>query len=113
MKQFSSWYALTDEAIDEHAPEGPAALQIKRADGLVDYSSGMSAMVCYFYADRAAPALKSRFDDEIETPGVRGEGELLFRYLQDDEAKETLADLLFKFVKKFGEPPQFNRYPDE
>lgn len=113
MKQFSSWYPLTDDGIETHAPEGAAALQVKRADGLVDYSSGKSAMVCYFYADEAARALRERFDDEIDEPGTRGEGELVFRYLQDDEAKDTLADLLYKFVKKFGEPPRFNRYPDD
>ncbi len=115
MQQFSSWYPLTDEGVDAHAPEGPAALQIKTADGLVDYPSGKSAMLCYFYAgDRAADALRRRFDDELASPGARGHGELRFRYLEGgEEAKETLADVLFKFVKKFGEPPEFNRYEDE
>ncbi|MFB6372552.1 MAG: hypothetical protein ABEN55_05465 [Bradymonadaceae bacterium] len=115
MQQFSSWYPLTDEGVDEHAPDGPAALQIKRADGLVDYPGGKSAMVCYFYAgDRAADALRERFGDEIDSPGTRGHGELLFRYLEGQEdAKETLGDVLFKFVKNFGEPPLFNRHPEE
>lgn len=115
MQHFSSWYPLTEEGVDEQAPEGPAALQIKRADGLVDYPSGKSAMLCYFHAgDSAAEALRKRFDDEIESPGVRGFGELRFRYIEGGEAaKETLADVLFKFVKNFGEPPEFNRYEDE
>jgi len=113
VKQFSSWYPLAENGIERHAPEGAAAVQIKRADGLVDYSSGKSAMVCYFYADDVDRALRDRFDDEIDDPGTRGEGQLVFRYLEDDEAKETLADLLYKFVKNFGEPPRFNRYPDE
>jgi hypothetical protein len=114
MQHFSSWYPLTEEGVDKHAPDGPAALQVKRADGLVDYPSGKSAMLCYFHAgDSAAEALRKRFDDEIESPGVRGFGDLRFRYIEGGEAaKETLADVLFKFVKNFGEPPQFNRYED-
>ena len=114
MKQFSSWYPLTEEGVRRHAPTSEAALQIKVADGLVDYDSGKSAMICYFYAgDRADRALEDRFSDELEAPGVRGHGELRFRFLEGDDLKETLADLLFKFVKNFGEPPLYNRHPDE
>jgi len=115
MKQFSSWYPLTDEGVAGHAPEGAAAFQIKRADGLIDYPGGKSAMLCYFYAgDRGADALRERFGDEIDSPGSRGFGELRFRYIEGgEEAKETLGDVLFKFVKNFGEPPCFNTYPDD
>lgn len=112
MKQFSSWFPLTEEGVENNAPSGASAVQIKRADGLVDYESGKSAMLCYFYAgDRTGDALRKRFADEIDEPGKRGHGELRFRYLEGgDDAKETLADALFKFVQKFGEPPLFNRY---
>ena len=117
MTQFSSWFPLTEEGVESHAPAGASAVQIKRADGLVDYPSGKSAMVCYFYAgDRTADALHKRFGDEIEQPGVRGHGELRFRYMAPDQAddiKEILAERLFKFVQKFGEPPLFNRYEEE
>ena len=111
MQQFSSWYPLTDDGIEAHAPDGPAALQIKREEGLVDYDSGKSAMLCYFYAgDRAGEALRERFADEVDQPGVRGQGPLLFRYIEgEDDAKEALADVLFKFVQNFGAPPLFNR----
>lgn len=113
-QQFSSWFPLTDDGIAEHAPSGPAAIQVKRADGLVDYDSGKSAMLCYFHADQAAQALRERFDDELDSPGTRGYGELLFRYLEGtDLAKETLADVLFRFVQNFGRPPEFNRYDEE
>ena len=111
MQQFSSWYPLTDDGIDTHAPTGPAALQIKRQDGLVDYADGKSAMLCYLYAgDRAADALRERFGDEAADPGCRGQGPLVFRYIEgQDDAKEALADVLFKFVNNFGAPPLFNR----
>ena len=111
MRQFSSWYPLTEDGIADHAPDGAAALQIKRQEGLVDYASGKSAMLCYFYAgDRAGDALRKRFDEEIANPGALGQGPLLFRYLEgEDDAKEALADVLFKFVNNFGEPPLFNR----
>lgn len=113
MKQFSSWYPLTEEGI-QHAPEAEAAIQIKVADGLVDYETGKSAMVCYFFAaDRADRALAERFSDEVESPGARGLGELKFRILEGEQLQDTLADLLFKFVRNFGEPPLYNRHPDE
>lgn len=110
-RQFSSWYPLTDEGIAREAPEGPAAVQVRREDGLVDYSSGKSAMVCYFFArENAREALAERFDDEVARPGSRGQGPLVFRVLTGEEAKDTLADLLFKFVQNFGEAPLYNRY---
>lgn len=111
--QFSSWFELTREGIQEHAPQGPAALQIKRAEGLADYDDGRSAMVGYFFAkENAQEALAERFADEIESPGTRGFGPLQFRYLVKEDADDILADLLFKFVKNFGEPPILNRYDD-
>ena len=111
--QFSSWFELTEQHLAAQAPEEPAALQIKRADGLVDYDNGKSAMVGYFFArENARQALADRFTDELETPGARGFGPLLFRHLVTDDADDILADLLFKFVKNFGEPPILNRYED-
>jgi hypothetical protein len=106
---------MTEEGIREHAPEGPAALQMRREEGLVDYEGGRSAMVCYLFASESAEStLLEAFGDEAAEPGARGEGALEFRYIEgEDEAlKEHLAKLVHKFVQSFGETPLFNREPD-
>lgn len=109
MRQFSSWFPLTEEGI-ERAPEGPAALHVRREEGLVDYPGGKSAMVYYTFAESdARSVLRDTFEREIQTPGARGEGPLLFRYLEGDErAREIALERLFKFIRKFDESPRFN-----
>lgn len=116
MQQFSSWYPLTRQGVETHAPEAPAVLQIRRREGLVDYEEGRSAMVCYLFASESAHAmLLDFFSEEIDEPGARGEGPLQFRYLEatrEEETREQLADMIYKFVRNFGETPRFNRDPD-
>ena len=68
MEQFGRWFDLTETSVEEHAPDGPAALQVRRARGLVDYPTGKSAMVWYGYAATSARSvLKSVFADELQT----------------------------------------------
>lgn len=110
--QFSSWYPLTQAGVDEHAPTVAAAVQIRCADGLVDYPSGRSsAMVCYFYAgDDARQSIEELFADELEQPGVRGQGRLWFRYIEGGErVLDHLKKLLHKFYTHFGAMPLFNQ----
>lgn len=103
---FTSWFALTGEGIDESAPRGPAAVQLRRADGLIEYPAGKSAMVFYFYAERdAAAALRRLFADEIERPGCRRQGELWFRVLVGTRAREELEELFHEFEARFGSMP--------
>lgn len=110
--QFSSWYPLDRSGVSEHAPQGPAAVQIRVEQGLVDYPSGRSsAMVCYFYAGESARAtLEELFTDEIAHPGARGHGALLFRYIEGgDRPLDHLKKLLYKFYTQFDDFPLFNQ----
>lgn len=113
--QFTSWQPLTREGLNEHAPRGPAAVQVRVEEGLVDYPSGRSsAMVCYFYAsDDAHARLEELFEDELDDPGARGHGPLLFRYIEgEDLALTHLKKLLHKFHTRFGAMPLFNQVDD-
>jgi hypothetical protein len=110
--QFTSWYPLDAAGIDNHAPETPAAVEIRVEEGLVDYASGRrSAMVCYFYAsENARETLEDLYEDEIDNPGARGHGPLLFRYIDGSErALSHLQKLLHKFYTQFDEFPLFNQ----
>lgn len=110
--QFTSWQPLTREDVERHAPEGPAAVQVRVEDGLVDYATGRrSAMVCYFHAgDNARETIEELFADELDEPGVRGQGRLLFRYIEGGEpVLQHLSKLLHKFYTHFGEMPLFNQ----
>lgn len=103
---FTGWFPLTEDGIDEDAPRGPAAVQVRRAMGLVRYPRGQSAMVYYFYAaDDAAAALRNQFQDELETPGARGHGALWFRFLEGERSREALETLYAEFVARFGKAP--------
>lgn len=103
---FSEWYSLTFRDVDEHAPAGPAAVQVRRAEGLVDYPTGKSAMVFYFFAETSARAALARvFDDELHEAGVRGHGELWFRTLEHPSAGRHMSERFDEFVARFGAPP--------
>lgn len=109
-RQFSSWYPLTESGVREHAPEEAAALQVRRAEGLVDYPEGRSAMLFYYHTSKnAAVLLRREFADELEEPGVRGYGPLEFRYLTGDQSREVMEDVLGRFLSSFEAPPKFNR----
>lgn len=103
---FSSWFPLTAVEVDARAPDGPAAVQLRRAEGLVAYPDGKSAMVFYFFADGSArTALTSVFADELEAPGVRGQGPLWFRFLEGELARKNLEHLFDEFEDRFGALP--------
>jgi hypothetical protein len=110
--QFTSWYPLDAEGVETHAPQAPAAVEVRVEEGLVEYASGRSsAMVCYFYAtENARETLEDLFVDELDDPGARGHGQLLFRYIDGSErALSHLKKLLHKFYTQFGEFPLFNQ----
>lgn len=111
--KFGDWYPLTEAGVDG-APKGPAAVQLRRALGLVRYPAGRSAMVFYFYAaDNAAKALTTLFADELENPGVRGHGALWFRFCEEEGAREGLEGLYAEFIRRFGAPPALHAADDE
>ncbi|MDB4958280.1 MAG: hypothetical protein JWO36_5849 [Myxococcales bacterium] len=101
--QFCPWYPLGDAA--NRAPVGEGVLQVRLAGRLLDYPTGMSAMVHYEHAaDVRASAmwLGQRF---------AGLG-LLCRHLEVGEGEQVdfgaiHAKVLDEFVRRFGRPPAF------
>jgi hypothetical protein len=99
--RFCPWYPLADAA--RRAPAGAAVLQLRLADGLVDYPRGKSAMVHYELAAdgrAAAVALAARFAGR----------DLLCRHLDlEGESGVDLAAFHAKvtaeFVRRFGAQP--------
>ena len=108
--EFGDWIPLTEAGVAQ-APEGPCALQVRRAEGLVRYPSGRSAMVFYAWASSGGRgALARRFADEVARPGTEGHGPLLYRTLAEDGARAHLEALLAGFCARFGSPPAL--HPD-
>ena len=100
--RFCPWYPLADAAA--HAPAAAGILQIRLADGLVDYPTGKSAMVCYAHAhDMRAAAIALARDHAGE--------DLLCRHLDPEGETVDLAAfharVLDEFVRRFGSPPRF------
>ena len=101
--RFCPWYPLA-EAI-AHAPEGEGVLQLRVAEGLLDYPTGKSAMVHYEHATdvRAAATALARAHEGAA---------LLCRHLEI-EPGETVdlgafhAKVRDEFVKRFGSEPQW------
>lgn len=115
MLAFGDWIPLTASGLDE-VPDAPGALQVGRADrSLVDYPKGKSAMVFYVYAARSMrEGLRRLFADELEEPGVRGQGTLVVRCCPGgDEAQSHLAGLYDEFSVRFGRAPILNIDDDD
>nr|HEX4316943.1 hypothetical protein [Kofleriaceae bacterium] len=99
--RFCPWYPLVEAG--SHAPAAEGVLQLRVADGLIDYPRGKSAMVAYAHAAdvrAAAIGLATRFAD-------RG---LLCRHLEADggesiDAAAVHAKLLGEFERRFGAAP--------
>lgn len=109
-RQFSSWYPLDRHHLDEHAPDHPAAIQVRMAEGLLDYPEGHSAMVCYLYATESARnAMSDFFRDELDDPGASELGALEFRVFDGRDAREWLTRLMYKFESTFGVRPRLNQ----
>lgn len=103
---FSGWYPLEETIIDEILDPAPGAVQVRVAEGLVDYPLGKSAMVYFFFAATdARNALREIFEDELKHSGARGRGPLWFRYLQGTDAQARLEARWTEFVSRFGSPP--------
>ncbi len=110
MNRFSDWFELTEKGVQAHGPQTAAALQVRRADGVLSYSEGMSAMVWYGYSsENAAKTLRKVFGEELKKPGSLGQGPLVFRYLQGASARASIARRADHFLRKFGEVPLFNQ----
>ena len=102
--RFCPWYPLGEAG--NHAPAGEGVLQIRLAEGLLDYPSGKSAMVHYEHAaDVRASATRLAAD--------HADRALLCRHLEiEDTAAVDLAAFHAKvrdeFIRRFGCPPTFS-----
>ena len=101
--RFCSWYPLSEAAT--HAPAAEGVLQLRLAEGLIDYPTGKSAMVHYEHApDVRAAAI--RLASQHREP-------LLCRHLEI-EAGEAVdlaafhAKVTAEFVRRFGRTPTFS-----
>ena len=101
---------------EEGGTQAPGAVQLCRADkSLIEYPKGKSTMVFYFYAARSMrEALRRLFADELDEPGARGEGALLFRTCAGgDDVKQWIEGLYEEFSERFGRPPILHVVDDE
>lgn len=109
MQQFSTWFDLTESSVEANAPDGPAALQVRRASGLVEYPTGKSAMVWYGFArTNARSVLRKVFAEEPHNTGEE-QPRHEFRFIEGDEARGTLEKVWAKFQRRFGSPPILNQ----
>jgi hypothetical protein len=101
--RFCSWYLLAEAA--EHAPAAEGVLQVRLAEGLVEYPTGKSAMVHYEHASDVRAAAISLARHHAGEP-------LLCRHLEiaAGEAVDAAAfhaKVRDDFVRRFGCPPAF------
>ena len=96
--RFCPWYPLAEA--EAHAPAGEGVLQLRLADGLLDYPRGKSAMIHYEHAaDLRAAAVRL-----ARRHAGRG---VLCRHLEpgDEPPAQVHARVLGEFVRRFGSPP--------
>ena len=105
--RFCPWYPLADAA--QHAPDREGVLQIRVAEGLLDYPTGKSAMVHYEHAPdvrACATAVAASHQGEA----------LLCRHLEIEGGEDVdlaafHAKVLGEFERRFGSPPVFPHAP--
>jgi hypothetical protein len=107
--RFGAWLPI-DGAVDA-APEGPGVLQT-RADELLAYPQGQSAMV--YYAHCPSDGSLRGFISGIGATDLRRATEAGARWIRFAETSEPETDferLLDHFVERFGAPPVANAVP--
>jgi hypothetical protein len=104
--RFCPWYPLADAA--GHAPVGEGVLQIRVAEGLVEYPAGKSAMVHYEHAadvrDRALALAALHAGRALWCRHLDPEGETV-------DLAAFHARVLGEFVRRFGTAPSFESAP--
>jgi hypothetical protein len=104
--KFGDWLAIDNAAAE--APDAPGVLQ-SRADDLLEYPTGRSAMVLYAHS----PSLGS-LREFINGSGAsdlaraRESGARWVRFAETSEPEASFERLLDHFVERFGAPPVAN-----
>ena len=99
--RFCPWYPLAEAAA--YVPAGEGVLQVRLAEGLLDYPTGKSAMVHYEHARDLRAAARALADAHPHG--------YVCRHLEELPADVDLAAFHAKvreeFVRRFGSPPAF------
>jgi hypothetical protein len=100
--RFCPWYPLADAAA--HAPAAEGVLQLRLAEGLVEYPTGKSAMVHYEHAGDVRAAATA-------LAGAHAALGLLCRHLEIEpgdrvDAAAFHAKVNDEFIRRFGSPPR-------
>ncbi|CAN5860312.1 hypothetical protein BH11MYX2_BH11MYX2_19680 [soil metagenome] len=102
--RFCPWYAL--ETSGDHAPAEPGVLQLRLANGLLDYPRGKSAMVWYGASpDVCATALELARAHERSPLGPLVCRHLIEIQERDPDFAAFCAKLRDEFVRRFGTVP--------
>ena len=107
--QFGAWVPIDEAAAS--APEGPGVLQT-RADDLLAYPQGQSAMVLYAHCP-SDTSLRS-FITGLGATDLRRAAEAGARWIRFAETSDpevAFERLLDHFVERFGAPPVANAAP--
>ena len=101
--RFCPWYPLADAAA--HAPAAEGVLQVRLAEGVLDYPRGKSAMVHYEHAADVREAA-------MALARTHAGADLVARHLEIAPGDAVdLAAIHAKvrddFIRRFGSPPTF------
>jgi len=100
--RFGPWYPLTAAA--EYAPAGEGVVQLRVAQGLIDYPTGKSAMVWYGHTTDVRTVA-------LALARAHAGKDLWCRHLIEIADATDLAGFCAKlrdeFVRRFGTPPVF------
>jgi hypothetical protein len=104
--KFGEWHPI--ETASTTAPDAPGVLQM-RADDLLDYPRGKSAMVLYAHS-----ASEGSLRNFVGGPGATdvgratGLGGRWIRFAETSDPEDDFERLLDHFVERFGAPPVGN-----
>ena len=101
--RFCPWYPLNEAAA--HAPAAEGVLQLRLAEGLLEYPTGKSAMVHYEHTTDVRSSA-------TQLAAAHPQPTLWCRHLEiEGEERVDLAAFHAKvreeFVRRFGAPPRF------
>jgi hypothetical protein len=104
--KFGAWHPI--ESAAAQAPDGPGVLQI-RADDLVDYPRGKSAMLLYAHsASEGSLRTYLSGNGAVDLGRAATAGARWIRFAETSEPEDDFERLLDHFVERFGAPPLAN-----
>jgi hypothetical protein len=104
--RFGEWHPIESAATS--APDGPGVLQI-RADDLLQYPRGKSAMVLYAHSASEGSMRGYLGNTGAADLGLAARaGARWIRFAETSEPEDDFERLLDHFVERFGAPPVGN-----